>query len=305
MRLKSEKIRLYLRALRLERWPRSLAIFPGTVAVLLIYPQKIPEVLELKSLLNIFLAFIFTWAISTVNYIINEIVDAPYDIHHPTKKNRPFVRKEVKKSYLLIIGLLLILSAFLGAQIFFSGQLKIALLFLFLAGIVYNVKPIRLKDVPYLDSTVESANNPLRFLIGWYVLSDQFPPFSLLICWWCFGNFLMVGKRVAEKKFLSNEQSSSYRLSLSRCSIAGLFRFMIFNAFCVLVTLALFFWEIDFLSGIWLLPLIVVFLAFFIRKSQQDRETAEEPEQLFKNPYFALYSLFLVLIFALVFLFRK
>ena len=82
------------------------------------------------------------------------------------------------------------------------------------------------KDVPYLDSTLESANNPIRFLIGWYVLAAGFPPLSLLAAWWAFGNFLMVGKRGLKKIFLSPEESSAYRMSLSRYSITGLVVFM-------------------------------------------------------------------------------
>ena len=49
---------------------------------------------------------------------------------------------------------------------------------LLLAGILYNVPPLRFKDIPYLYSTMESANNPIRFLVGWYVLAKLFELFD-------------------------------------------------------------------------------------------------------------------------------
>ena len=33
-------------------------------------------------------------------------------------------------------------------------------------GIIYNVKPIRSKDIVFIDVLSESVNNPLRFLLG-------------------------------------------------------------------------------------------------------------------------------------------
>jgi hypothetical protein len=39
-----------------------------------------------------------------------------------------------------------------------------------LQGIVYNVRPLRTKDKPYLDVISESINNPLRLTIGWAMI---------------------------------------------------------------------------------------------------------------------------------------
>jgi hypothetical protein len=41
-----------------------------------------------------------------------------------------------------------------------------------------------------------------------------------------------------------------------------------------------------------------------MKKSLQDIEGAEEPEKLLKNPYFAFYTLFLVAIFILAYIFK-
>jgi 4-hydroxybenzoate polyprenyltransferase len=175
---------------------------------------------------------------------------------------------------------------------------------LLLAGILYNVPPLRMKDVPYLDSTLESANNPIRFMIGWYVLAAQFPPLSLLLAWWAFGNFLMVGKRVAEKKFLTAEESSAYRLSLNRYSVSGLVVFMTANGLLFMVMFVIFVLQLHLKTFLYMLPFILFYLIIFMIKSIQDRDAAEEPEKLLKNPYFALYTVFLLVIFIIAFWLR-
>ena len=79
----------YLRAMRLERWPRSLAIFLGSAAFFFFHRGDLAAFPLAALAWRTAAAFLLTWAISTANYVLNEIVDLPFDIHHPTKKNRP------------------------------------------------------------------------------------------------------------------------------------------------------------------------------------------------------------------------
>jgi hypothetical protein len=47
---------------------------------------------------------------------------------------------------------------------------------LWVMGVVYNVKPIRSKELPYLDVLSESINNPIRLLLGWFpLIADRVP----------------------------------------------------------------------------------------------------------------------------------
>jgi 4-hydroxybenzoate polyprenyltransferase len=114
----------------------------------------------------------------------------------------------------------------------------------------------------------------------------------------------MVGKRVAEKKFLTAEESSAYRLSLNRYSIRGLVTFMTFNGLLFLAMFVLFVLRLHLKTFLYILPFIVFYLIIFMSKSIQDRDAAEEPEKLLKNPYFALYTVFLLLIFIIAFWLR-
>ena len=298
------KSSLYLASLRLDRWPRSLAIVVGTAAVFLVDPSRFPAALTPMLALRLLLAFLLTWMISTANYIVNEITDAPFDAHHPQKKNRPLVAKEISAPLLLGVWFILAAAVLGIARFTFPVPFVWSLVALLAAGMLYNVPPLRVKDIPYLDSTLESANNPIRFLVGWYVLATAFPPLSLLAAWWAFGNFLMIGKRVAEKKFLTAEESSAYRLSLSRYSLGGLVAFMTANGLLFLAMFIVFAMRSGLKTFLYALPFIVFYLVIFMFKSIQDRDAAEEPEKQLKNPYFALYTLFLLVVFLVAFLLR-
>ena len=295
---------LFIASLRLERWPRSMAIIVGSAAVFLVYPGWLLSALTLSLALRISLAFFLTWMVSTANYIINEITDAPVAAFSSQKKHRPLFQNEIRIKVLFIGWVLLAVAALFLAHVFYSQAFVFSLGALLLAGFLYNIPPVRIKDVPYLDSTLESANNPIRFLIGWYVLAAQFPPLSLLLAWWAFGNFLMVGKRVAEKKFLIAAESSAYRLSLNRYSVRGLVVFMAFNGLLFLVMFILFAIVLSLKTFLYTLPFIMFYLIFFMVKSIHCRDAAEEPEKLLKNPYFAFYTLFLLVIFIIAFWLR-
>ena len=253
----------YVKAMRLGRWPRSLAIFVGSAAFFFIHREYLAASDPLSIGLRCGIIFLLTWAISTANYIINEIADAPFDIHHPTKQHRPLISGEISKKT-LILGALLLSALSLGiAYFYFSLSFFFSLLALLIAGFVYNIKPIRTKDIPFLDSVSESANNPIRFFIGWFAFASPqiFPPVSLLLCWWSFGNFLMVAKRLSEFRLLQ-DKAGDYRLSLSRYSRNSLLVGMALSAFVFFFTYFSFALSLQLQSFLYLSPL--VFLYFFI-----------------------------------------
>ncbi len=295
--LKKEIIN-HLEALRLERWPRSFAIYVGSFTFFLLYPKELQ--FGEKLFCSLFLSFFFTWLISTSNYIVNEIADAEFDRHHPVKRNRPLASGRVKKETLLIIFVIFVFIAFFGALKFFNFKFFLSLLSLFIAGIFYNIKPIRLKDIPYIDFTSESINNPIRFLIGWYAFTENFhPPLSILLWWWSFGMFLMIGKRISEKRFLGDENSSNYRPSLKNVSEKALRIIMGFIG--VLSFILLFYFSnqhsietLKIFSFVFLL-----FLLYFYYLVNKKIGELEEPEEILKNPFLSIILIVLTGIFFL------
>jgi 4-hydroxybenzoate polyprenyltransferase len=292
----------YLRAMRLERWPRSLAIYSGCAAYFFLHREAVAwgdlPLLAARALA----AFLLTWGISTANYVINEIVDLAFDVHHPSKRLRPLVAGEIRKGPFALIGLFLIVVCLGLAWAVFDVHFLLALAGLLLAGIIYNVKPIRTKDIPFLDSISESANNPIRFLIGWYALAPHapFPPGALLLSWWAFGNFLMVAKRLSEFRFLK-EKAGDYRTSHKKYTRNKLLSGMIASAAVCLGAFLLFAAEAGLPSFFLIAPFLAVFFLLIFRKTLRETEVMEEPEKLLASPKFAVYTLFLLGLFVLSF----
>ncbi len=293
-------MRAYLRAMRLGRWPRSLALFVGSAAFFYLYREVLLGTDITWVVLQSLYAFLLTWAISTANYIINEIVDAPYDVHHPTKQNRPLVKGEIKKIPFFLMAVVISATSLYLAYLHFCPPLFYSLLALLVAGFIYNIKPVRTKDIPFLDSISESANNPIRFLIGWFAFASPeiWPPLSILLCWWAFGNFLMIAKRLSEFRLLK-ERAGDYRNSLRRYSEGALMFGMAASA--VIFFLAYIYFAYTFKLEILLLfsPFVFFYFFLFFRKTMREDEVMEEPERLFMHLKFALYTLFLIAIFFL------
>lgn len=291
-------MKAYIKALRLSRWPRSLAIYVGISAFFFLNRDLISSTPVLAVIWKSILAFVLTWAISSANYIINEIVDAPFDAFHPTKHNRPLISGEIKKIPFLVIGIFLTAASLTTAFLLYCRPFFYSLLALLIAGFIYNIPPLRTKDIPFLDSISESANNPIRFLIGWFVFASSgiFPPVSLLLCWWAFGNFLWVGKRLSEFRSLG-DNAGNYRASLKKYSENSLILGMTASTAVFFVSYFLFAWSFKLESFYILSPFVIYYIFLFFRKILKEEGVMEEPESLLKRPKWALFTLFLVLAF--------
>jgi hypothetical protein len=198
------------------------------------------------------------------------------------------------------LGVAISVTSLSLAYLHFCPPFFYALLSLLVAGFIYNIKPVRTKDIPFLDSISESANNPIRFLIGWFAFAppEIWPPLSLLLCWWAFGNFLMIAKRLSEFRLLK-ERAGDYRNSLRRYSEGALMFGMAASA--VIFFLAYFYFSYTFKLETLLIfsPFIFFYFFLFFRKTMREDEVMEEPERLFMHLKFALYTLFLIAIFFL------
>ena len=299
----AKKVLDYLRALRLERWPRSFAIYVGTFSFFLLNPKSLA--FHYSVFLALLFAFFLTWAVSTANYIINEIADAPFDQHHPVKKTRPLAAGLVSRNVLGALFVLFAVGALGMGYAFFSTPFVLSLVALLIAGLLYNVPPFRLKDIPFLDFISESINNPIRFLIGWYSFGgESFPPILLLLWWWACGMFLMVGKRISEKRFLGVQGSGAYRPSLKRVTEPALRLSMLslgILSLLFIVAFALKYRIMTFL--IFSLPMAGFFFWMFWVINRK-RGELEEPEEILQNPFLSI-LLFLITAFFLLSLYLE
>jgi len=269
----------HLQICRFDHWIKNVFILPGILIAVSIYPQSIDLVL----LVHIAIGFLAAGLIASSNYVINEVLDAPFDAVHPTKYLRPtpsgFVN--IKLAYL---QWLLLMVVGLGIASIVSQPLVLALFWLWVMGCIYNIAPVRAKDIPYIDVLVESLNNPIRLLIGWYIVAPPFLiPASLLISYWMIGAYLMAIKRFAEIRDISkNISAKQYRKSFAYYSEQNLLVSIMFYAATSMLFFGAFVMRYR-LELILAFPLVAFIMAMYLNLAFKEDGSAQAPEKLWRE----------------------
>ena len=188
----------YLRISRIDNIPKQIFIIPG------IFLAALYTSIDNINLINIILGFICAILSASSNYVINEYLDRNNDKFHPLKKKRLFVEKKIDFKNVVYFYFILIIASLVLSY-------KLNEFFFIISGLIYNIKPFRLKDRIYLDVINESINNPIRLFLGWYMVVDNLsilPPVSLILFYWFSGGFLMTSKRLSEIKFFKKYSNS-------------------------------------------------------------------------------------------------
>ncbi len=279
----------HIRIWRIEHWLKNIFILFGhAVAVVLFFNLEITGSLIGAAVLSLIPACL----IASANYILNEILDAPFDRLHPTKKLRGIPAGKVSVPILWLMMGGLVVTGFALAWWWFPNRgYTVALALLLLSGVVYNVKPVRLKDRAYLDVIAESFNNPIRLWLGWYALIPAGvaapPPLSITLAWWFFGALLMTGKRYAEFRFIDDKElSGKYRKSFQTYSERSLIIAMITHAnlFCFCTGVAMASYR-ELHNLVLVFPMIVLAVIAYFAHAMSDRGARLEPEKLLQNKW--------------------
>ncbi len=99
--------------------------------------------------------------------------------HHP-KKRVAFTECIHPQAVWCIWGALA--NAGFTIPIFVNRAFLAMSFWLWLMGIIYNVRPIRTKDIPVIDVLSESVNTAIRLLMGWFIVSAvTLPPSTLML----------------------------------------------------------------------------------------------------------------------------
>lgn len=272
------RIRGYLRIARFDHWIKQAFVLPGIAFGVALSPQLDGGVLR-----RFLLGMLAACLIASANYIINEWLDAAFDRFHPTKKNRPAVAgyleaKYVYLEYALFVTLGLYLAYLASPPLFVTAAL------LLLMGVVYNVKPLRSKDVPYIDVLSESVNNALRLLIGWFIAtSSYFPPITIVLGYWMGGAFLMAAKRFAEYRMIHDKTTAGlYRRSFAKYTEESLLVSMFFYGMLSLFFCGIFLikYRVELLLAI---PLLCGLFCYYLSMSYRYDSPAQKPEKLFRD----------------------
>lgn len=283
----------YIKIARPDHWVKNAFILPGIVIAFLLTDYSISVS---QFVMRFFCGFIATCFIASANYVINEWLDAEFDKFHPTKKYRPVVSENMKFSLVMLEYAICIVLG-VGFSLLVNIPFLVVELILLFMGVVYNVKPLRTKDIVYLDVISESVNNMLRLLLGWFIVSDSLiPPSSILIGYWFAGAFLMATKRFAEYRMIGDpEKAGLYRKSFKYYTEVKLLVSSFFYAMCATFFIGVFMikYRMQYILG---MPLIFGLFCFYLAIAFKPDSAAQKPEKLYKEKSLLIYLLILVVV---------
>jgi 4-hydroxybenzoate polyprenyltransferase len=276
----------YLALARPEYWVKNVFMLLGVVLAWFYHP----EVWGGRVAALVGWAFLAVSVVASSNYVLNEILDAPMDRHHPTKRQRALAAGRIRPGPAWFLWLLLAVMglsmAWLVNRAFFAAALALVGM-----GVVYNVPPVRTKQIAYLDVLSESLNNPLRLLLGWFTISQaEVPPVSLMAAYWMAGAFFMATKRLAEYRMLGPETARAYRRSFRWYDEPKLTVSAFFYATAAALLLGVFIIRYH-LELILAVPLIAGLFSYYLHVALKPGSAAQAPERLWRERGLMLYLL--------------
>jgi 4-hydroxybenzoate polyprenyltransferase len=270
----------HLEIARIDHWFKNVFIIPGAVAALAMDPQHIAAGIPKRAVLGLASVCL----VASSNYVINEVLDAPSDLAHPTKFTRPVPAGKVSIPLAYVQWLLLMVVG-VGLGYGVSSQFAVTAFVLWVMGCIYNIRPVRSKDLPYLDVLSEAINNPLRMLAGWFIVgSASVAPGSLLLSYWMVGCYFMAMKRYAEFREIGDPvRAAAYRKSFKFYTEDRLLVSIMFYGSAAMLFLGAFVMRYR-LELILSFPLIALVMALYLFLGLKPNSTVQRPEGLYREP---------------------
>jgi len=293
----SPTVRAYVGIARPDHWIKNIFMIPGAALALAAAPRT-------ESLFAPFAGLVALCLIASANYTINEYLDAEFDRFHPVKCARAGAlglldgRLVVTQYFVLAVSGLVIAHA-INLPFLVSAGL------LLMMGIIYNVPPLRSKDRAYLDVLSESINNPIRFLFGWFAVTQiALPPASALLAYWMGGAFLMGVKRYSEYRRINDSaRAMLYRRSFGTYTEQSLLLSSFFYALCSTFFTGVFLikYRIEFVLTF---PLLAVLFTWYLAIGLKSDSAAQAPEKLYTETIYLGFAAFTFLAAAVLFFVR-
>lgn len=182
---KKGRVFVYLRALRANQWMKNFIVFTAIIFSGTLF--------EAQLFFQTLTAFFIYCLLSSTSYLLNDIIDYPYDIKHPVKKNRPIASGQISVHHatflvftLTIVSLLI--SLFVSLPFFFLALVFILLHFFY---------SLYLKKYPTIDIFSISFSFMIRAMAGAVVTGYHIPIWLLLTIFFV-SLFMATIKRHAE-----------------------------------------------------------------------------------------------------------
>ncbi len=203
---------LYLAGLlRTKQWIKNgLLFFP------ILFNVNAPYLLFTEYYLQhtglVFIGFIIFNFASSASYIINDILDIPRDILHPTKKARPMASGAIRPIWGGGLAISLIMGTMISAYLL-DQTFALILVFYLLVSLGYS---IRVKHVFLLDIMFVASGYVLRFLAGASIVGFS-SSIAILLSIFLIAMYISLSKRRAEITLLG-ENAAIHRPSLKMYS---------------------------------------------------------------------------------------
>jgi len=266
--------------MRLDHSIKQIFILPGIILALSFTGMRLSS----RIFLSISAGFVAATLIASSNYVLNEMLDAPTDRFHPTKKNRPAAIGLVNFGWGYSQWICLMFAGVaVGWAI--SRPFVISCLALWTMGCIYNIPPVRSKDIQYVDVISESINNPIRFCLGWYsVTAVLLPPTSLLLSYWMLGCYFMGLKRFAEYRQMPDASIAAlYRASFAGYTEESLLNSVVFYGSAAMLFLGAFIIRYR-IELILTFPFVAWVMSIYFGLSFQNESAVQNPEKLYREP---------------------
>jgi 4-hydroxybenzoate polyprenyltransferase len=266
--------------MRLDHGIKQIFIVPGIVLAIAMTGSSLSPGLWIR----IVIGLVASTLIACSNYVINEILDAPFDRLHPIKKNRPAASGLVHAGWGYAQWIVMMLAGMALGSLLGRGFMLSAGA-LWIMGCIYNIRPVRSKDIPYIDVLSESINNPLRFCLGWYsVVTAILPPASLLVSYWMLGCYFMSLKRFSEYRQIADPAAAAgYRSSFRYYSEESLLNSATFYAAACMLFFGAFMmrYRIELILSF---PVVAWLMAVYFSLSFRHESAVQNPERLYREP---------------------
>ena len=183
--MKKEKIKAILVSLRPSQWIKNLAVFAPIIFA--------GELFNSTPFFRTLLVFIIFCLLSSASYLLNDVVDAPYDRLHPWKRKRPIASGKVSTTEALNLSFLLFFFGLLFSFWLSAGVFMVAFVF----SIVHVAYSLFLKKIAVWDILAIATSFILRTFAG-EVASGYHLPVWLMFTVIFLSLFIASGKRRSE-----------------------------------------------------------------------------------------------------------
>ena len=273
-------LRGHVEIARIDHWFKNVFVLPGAVAAWAMDPEHLAPNIPVRFLIGLASVCL----VASSNYVVNEVLDAPSDLSHPIKFARPVPSGKVNIPLAYVQWLALMVVG-VGLGYLISVPFAATVFVLWVMGCIYNIRPLRSKDLPYVDVLSEAVNNPLRMLAGWFIVGTaSVAPGSLLLSYWMVGCYFMAMKRFAEYREIADPvRAAAYRKSFKFYTEDRLLVSIMFYGSAAMLFLGAFVMRYRlelFLS----FPLIALVMALYLLLGLKPNSTVQRPEGLYKEP---------------------